>query len=64
MPKIILTIGASCSGKTTWAEKFCGESDNFINLNRDDVRFELFTNNVRDWTKYKFNKTKQVYFPC
>lgn len=59
MPKLILTVGASASGKSTWAEEFVEGNDGWINLNRDDVRFELFTDGYRDWNRYKFNKTNE-----
>jgi len=57
-PKIILTVGASCSGKTTWAEKFVRENQEgrWANINRDDIRFDIFNGGVRDWSKYKFNR--------
>lgn len=55
-PQAILTIGISASGKSTWAEKFVIDNPDWVNVNRDDVRFELFTNGERDWTKYKFTK--------
>lgn len=55
-PQAILTVGISSSGKTTWAEKFVSENPSWVNINRDDVRFTLFTNGVRDWGKYKFSK--------
>lgn len=57
--KIILTVGMSCSGKTMWAEGFTRNRDDWINLNRDDVRFSMFTNGKRDWTRYKFNNKNE-----
>lgn len=72
MKKIICTVGASCSGKSTWAEQFIKDqevredfygvvkvSNDWVNINRDDIRFKLFTDNKRDWTKYKFNKKNE-----
>lgn len=58
MSKLILTVGASASGKSTWSDEVC-QSSNIKQVNRDDIRFELFTGGVRDWTKYKFNKTNE-----
>jgi len=57
--QLILTVGASCSGKSSWAEEFTRNRDDWVNLNRDDVRFKLFNNGERDWTKYVFNKTNE-----
>lgn len=59
MKQLILTVGASCSGKTTWAEEFIKGRLNWVNLNRDEVRFSLFTGGKRDWTKYKFKKSNE-----
>lgn len=64
MNKLIMTVGASSSGKTKWTEEFilerCAQGDHdWVNLNRDDVRFTLFNNGVRDWTKYKFNSKNE-----
>lgn len=60
---LVLTVGASCSGKTTWAEEFTldqlSQGVNFCNLNRDDVRFRIHSNGVRDWRNYKFNKNNE-----
>lgn len=59
MKKLILTVGMSCSGKTTWAEGFVRNRCGWVNLNRDDVRFNTFTHGERDWTKYKFNNKNE-----
>lgn len=53
--QIILTVGCSGSGKSTWTEQFTKGTRDWLNINRDDVRFNLFSNGIRDWTKYKFN---------
>lgn len=59
MNKIILTIGASSSGKSTWVKDFVKLNPNYVELNRDEVRFDLFCDGLRDWTKYKFNKKNE-----
>lgn len=56
--KAIITRGISASGKTTWAEQHCKET-NSVNINRDDIRFDLFCNGVRDWSLYKFTKQRE-----
>ena len=56
MPELILTVGVSASGKTTWANTL---DDSWVNINRDDVRFELFTDGIRDWTKYRFTNKNE-----
>lgn len=60
MKEMIVTVGCSGSGKTTWAEEYVRENyPNWTNVNRDDERFALTNNGVRDWTKYKFNKSNE-----
>lgn len=50
--KAIITVGISGSGKTTWAE----QQEGFININRDDIRFDYFCGGVRNWKLYDFKK--------
>lgn len=70
--RLIVTIGPSCSGKTGWTERFLdsvtkrGEylgvtfsTCDWVNINRDDIRFLLFTEGKRDWTRYRFNKANE-----
>jgi predicted kinase len=62
-PVLVLTVGASASGKTTFVEKQlrkCSAQSITVNLNRDDVRFGLFCDGERDWTKYKFNNKNEA----
>lgn len=61
--KVILTVGASASGKTTFVEQQMRKGSTrleTVNLNRDDVRFELFCEGDRDWSKYKFNTANEA----
>lgn len=55
MKKAIFTVGVSASGKTTWAESQVG----YININRDDIRFQHICNGIRSWRVYKFNKANE-----
>lgn len=59
MKQIILIVGCSGSGKTTWAESFIASNNNWVNINRDDERFAMTNNGIRDWSKYKFNKSNE-----
>lgn len=60
MKQCILTIGVSASGKTTWANEqvtaLQKEGENWVNLNRDDLRAEVFytiTGSTKfDWRKW------------
>lgn len=51
MSKLILTVGVSSSGKTTWAEDYCNRNPNTVNLNRDHVRFTVLDPNG-NWDTY------------
>jgi tRNA uridine 5-carbamoylmethylation protein Kti12 len=57
--QIILTVGISNSGKTTWAEEYTRNRSDWVNINRDDYRFSLFNRGVRDWSQYKFNRANE-----
>lgn len=58
--KIILTIGISNSGKTTWAKQFIKENPMYVNLNRDDMRIALFCDgDERNYHTYAFSKSKE-----
>ena len=57
--RAIITVGASASGKTTWADEFVIDNPEWVVVNRDDVRFRLFCNGERDWNKYKFTKANE-----
>lgn len=60
MNQCILTVGISASGKTTWANEqvaaFQKEGETWVNLNRDDIRAEVFyrmTGDVKfDWRRW------------
>lgn len=54
--KAIITVGISGSGKTTWAEQFCRNRGDWVNINRDDFRF---AGGKRDYYNYKFTKAKE-----
>lgn len=60
MPKLIITVGVSASGKTTWAEaqkyEYSGNSN--LNINRDDIRFKIVQPGS-DWSTYKFSKKNE-----
>lgn len=56
---ILFTVGVSASGKTYWTEAFVKDNPDWININRDDIRWSLFTNGVADWSLYKFKKSNE-----
>ena len=51
MKKAIVTVGCSGSGKSTWFEKTYGNSNNWVQVERDVVRKE--TNQVIQCTQVK-----------
>lgn len=54
--KCIITVGISGSGKTSWAEAFVKNNENWQNISRDDLRFP---DGDRDYYNYKFKKNKE-----
>lgn len=58
-PVILLTVGISASGKTSWTEEFIRNRKDWINLNRDDCRFATFNGGVRNWQQYKFTRANE-----
>lgn len=42
MAKAILTVGVSASGKTEWANSYIQQNPDFINLNSDSIRQDLW----------------------
>jgi predicted kinase len=57
MPKMIITVGVSGSGKSTFAKELVKQG--WKEINRDWWRFTLFTNGVYDWSLYKFTKARE-----
>lgn len=44
MKEVIICIGISGSGKSTWTTKFIKENSNYLRINRDDIRKTLVCN--------------------
>lgn len=58
MAKIILTVGPSACGKTTWATEYVQKNKGkAVNLNRDDIRRSLFM--FKAWKDYKFTGQRE-----
>jgi predicted kinase len=55
--KAIITVGISASGKSTFAKELVGQG--WVDVNRDDIRFDLYCGGVRDWSLYKFTKERE-----
>lgn len=51
-----ITVGASCSGKSTYAEALARDKG-FVNINRDDLRMSMF--GLKSLHDYKFTKQKE-----
>ena len=64
MPKLIITVGVSASGKTTWVKSLNEvELFNMININKDDIRFNIIKPGG-NWKTYnpKGNEVKVIQF--
>lgn len=57
MPKLLLTVGISGSGKSTYAAELVKQG--WSELNRDVWRFVFFTEGKPDWSLYKFTKQRE-----
>ncbi len=57
---LTLYCGVSASGKSTNVEELRKLGWKFIELNRDEWRFKLFTDNKPDWSLYKFTKDREA----
>lgn len=55
--KIFVTVGIPASGKTTWANEYIKANPNGLNVNRDDIRQELF--GPFKWGEYVFTNDKE-----
>jgi predicted kinase len=53
--KAIITVGCSASGKSTFAKKYITK-DNWVEINRDNIRF---LNKEKNWNNYKFTKKNE-----
>ena len=54
-----ITVGCSGSGKSTWAKEIIDRDKGTVEINRDEIRFELFTGGVEDWSLYTFNEENE-----
>lgn len=55
---ILVTVGASSSGKTTYAVNEVKKSRGMtVNVNRDDIRKQLFS--IQGWGEYTFNSERE-----
>nr|DAD57446.1 MAG TPA: polynucleotide kinase [Bacteriophage sp.] len=60
MPKLTITVGVSASGKTTWVKSLDEvEFFNTVNINKDDIRFNIIKPGA-NWKTYnpRGNETK------
>lgn len=59
--KLLLTIGCSGSGKSTFAKTLIESDNSWIEINRDNIRAELFCNGIINnlWKNYNFSKSNE-----
>lgn len=60
MKKLILTQGVPASGKTTWAKKFVKENENWVRINRDEIREML----KAGWNAEHEELVSSIQFPA
>lgn len=58
---IVVTVGISNSGKSTWARQFVKDTHkNYVEVNRDELRIAMFCEGNRaEYVNYKFRKDKE-----
>ncbi|CAL9966280.1 polynucleotide kinase [Vibrio phage D148] len=58
--KVILTVGISNCGKSTWSKEFIAKNPMFTEVNRDDMRIAFFCGGDRSqYVNYKFSREKE-----
>lgn len=58
--KVILTVGISNCGKSTWAREYIAKNPMFTEVNRDDLRIAFFCDGKRsEYVNYKFSKERE-----
>lgn len=60
--KAIVCVGISASGKSTWTEEFIRNRDNWVEVNRDNVRWSIL--GEANWSKWKWKSEKKVTEIC
>ena len=63
MKNVIITVGISGSGKSTWAKAFCQENANWLRINRDDIRKSMLSvslNEYHCWDKAAINRIETL----
>jgi len=59
--KMILTVGISNSGKSTWTKQFLTDNAGYVEVNRDTIRaIEYLDGDETQLAKYKFTKAKEA----
>lgn len=59
MSKLILTIGISNCGKSSWAKQFIKDNPNTVELSRDAVRFNQVKPKAKNWDDYSISEEKE-----
>jgi predicted kinase len=65
MKNVIITIGISGSGKSSWAKQFCKDNPNWLRINRDEIRKSMLLvslNEYHQWdndAKYRIERLVQ-----
>lgn len=63
MKNVIITVGISGSGKSTWAKVFCQENPNWLRINRDEIRKSMLSvslNEYHRWDKVAINRIETL----
>lgn len=66
MSKLILTVGVSNVGKTTWANEYCKQNPNTVNLCRDEFRYTIIVpgGNSENYDRHHHNEAYVTNLMC
>lgn len=60
MSKIIICVGISGSGKSSWSTQFIKDNNNYLRINRDDIRRVLVGDLVSYYTREDVNSLEGI----
>lgn len=60
MSNVIICVGISGSGKSTWAKEFVKNNPNYLRVNRDDIRTTLVGNLDGYYSRKDLNKVEHM----
>jgi predicted kinase len=60
MKKVIIVVGISGSGKSTWAKQFCIENPTWLRINRDDIRKSMLSVTLQEYNNWPVDEFRKI----